>query len=63
MERLVQGIQDFEKIKILRTELKGAKLELLNKTVEMFRPNVFPAENNAAEMINKAEAVLYKLSK
>ena len=63
MERLVQGIQDFEKIQILKKELKGTKLEQLNKAIETFRPNIFPAKNNAAEMINSAENVLWSLSK
>ena len=63
MERLVQGIQDFEKIRILKSELKGAKLQQLNKVIEDFRPNVFPAENNAAKMISSAEQVLWSLSK
>jgi hypothetical protein len=36
MERLVEGIQDFEKIQILRQELKGAKLEKLNNAIKEF---------------------------
>lgn len=36
MERLVEGIQDFEKIQILRSELKGAKLEKFNEEVKKF---------------------------
>lgn len=34
MERLVEGIQDFEKIQILRKNAKGSKLEKLNKAIE-----------------------------
>ena len=37
-ERLVEGLQDAEKIRILREELKGGKLDKLNKTVAMFTP-------------------------
>ncbi len=36
MERLVEGIQDFEKIQILRSELKGTKLEKFNEEVKKF---------------------------
>ena len=36
MERLVEGIQDYEKIQILRNELKGAKLEKLNNAIKEF---------------------------
>ncbi len=36
MERLVEGIQDYEKIQILRGELKGAKLEKFNEEVKKF---------------------------
>jgi hypothetical protein len=32
----VEGIQDLEKIQILRQELKGAKLEKLNNAIKEF---------------------------
>ena len=58
LERLVQGIQDFEKVRILRGELQGKKLEQLNKAVETFRSNKFTEQDDAGRMVREAEAVL-----
>ena len=58
LERLVQGIQDFEKVRILRGELQGKKLEQLNKAVETFRSNKFTEQDDAVRMLREAEAVL-----
>ena len=55
---LPAGIQDFEKVRILRGELKGKKLEQLNKAVETFRSNKFTEQDDAARMVRDAEAVL-----
>lgn len=60
-ERIVEGIQDAEKIRILRSEFeqKGAKknLERLNQTVSRFiHDNLTP--ENAAEMVNQGRKVL-----
>lgn len=60
-ERLIEGIQDAEKIRVLREEFtqKGqkAKLNLLNQTVSTFvHENLTP--ENAAEMVNKGRKVL-----
>ena len=61
MERLVQGIQDYEKIQLLMGELTGRKLELLRQTVEKFRSNKYEPKDDAAQMIRQAEAVLRQL--
>ena len=61
MERLVQGIQDYEKIQLLMSELTGRKLELLRQTVEKFRSNKYEPKDDAAQMIRQAEAVLRQL--
>lgn len=58
-ERLVEGLQDAEKIRILREELTGSRLAKLNKTVAMFTPEGLAATQlSAAEMIAKLNEVL-----
>lgn len=61
MERLIEGVQDFEKIRILREEFArtGAKskLDKLNKTVNAFQADAL-ATQEAGAMINKARVVL-----
>ncbi len=58
-ERLVEGIQDYEKVRILKEELKNQpeKLELLNETLKMFDIKRL-AEEPAADMVNKAREVI-----
>lgn len=59
MERLVEGIQDYEKIMILRKELakSPAKLKKLNAAVARFIPqNLHGA--NATEMVNAFKRVI-----
>ena len=51
-ERLVEGIQSAEKIRILRGELKGSRLAKLNETVAMFTP-----EGKAKTLLSAAEMV------
>ena len=62
-ERLVEGIQDCEKIRILREELaaKGAKgkLNKLNKAVAKFTPEgLSETQQSAAEMVNELNKLL-----
>lgn len=63
MERLIEGIQDAEKIRILREEFtqKGnkTKLEKLNNIVKQFVPENLTKEN-ATEMVTKARKELEK---
>lgn len=63
-ERVVEGIQDAEKIRILREEFKNkgqkSKLDKLNNTVSRFvHENLTP--ENAGEMVNSARKVLNSL--
>ena len=65
-ERLVEGIQDCEKIRILREELtaKGAKgkLDKLNKAVAKFTPEgLSETQQSAAEMVNELNKLLNSL--
>ena len=65
-ERLVEGIQDCEKIRILREELtaEGAKskLEKLDRTVAKFTPEgVADTQESASEMVNELHRLLNEL--
>lgn len=65
-ERLVEGLQDCEKIRILREELarKGAngKLEKLNRAVARFTPEgLAESQMTAAEMVTALEKLLNTL--
>ena len=63
MEKLVQGIQAYEKIRLLKKELSGKQLVRLQEAVDTFHPNVFKKEVDAASLLEKAEATLRELSK
>jgi len=67
-ERLVEGIQDAEKIRILREEFKRRgtdearqKLELLNKTVAQF--NILSEPESTEVLLNHGKKVLEELSR
>ena len=67
-ERLIEGIQDAEKIRILREEFKNdgsdaakQKLELLNKIVAQFDNQTKPED--IIEMLNQGKEVLEELSR
>ena len=61
MERMVEGIQDAEKIRILREEFaengKTAELELLNRTVSGFMPEKLNGQN-ASQMLRDGRKIL-----
>lgn len=66
-ERLIEGIQDVEKIRILRKELQNAnteealkKLERLNDEVIKF--NTITISEPCRDMVNRAKAVLNEVS-
>ncbi|MCM1108817.1 MAG: DUF4091 domain-containing protein [Clostridium sp.] len=64
MERLIEGIQAFEKIRILRTEAESkndtATLRRLDEMLQSFCLQNFP-EKDAAETVNHARQVLENL--
>lgn len=61
-ERLVEGLQDAEKIRILRSELKGGKLDKLNKAVALFTPEgLAETQMSAAEMMEELNKILNSL--
>ena len=61
MERFIEGIQDFEKIRLLRKEFEDknatAKLKSLNTIISMFAADKIQPEN-AAKDINAARKIL-----
>lgn len=61
MERMVEGIQDAEKIRILRKELtesgKTAKLKKLNQVVSGFMPDKLNGQN-ASQMVREGRNIL-----
>ena len=64
-ERLREGIQDAEKIRILRERLMISlpeKLSILNEIVEKFNTNTVPQEP-CSEMLKKGKKVLEELSR
>lgn len=61
-ERLVEGLQDAEKIRILRSELKGSKLDRLNSAINMFTPEgLANTQKSASEMVNELTNLLNRL--
>lgn len=61
LERLIEGIQDYEKIRILKEDFKAkgehAKLKRLNEAVSKFTAESI-TPNNAADMVNEAKKAL-----
>ena len=55
------SIQDFEKIRILRSELKGNKLNRLNNELQKFAPVVVGPEVNVEQMLQEGRALLRTL--
>jgi hypothetical protein len=58
LERLVQGIQDFEKIQQLKKSATPAQLKKLGNVLAKFRPNSFVAEPAAESLVKEGEATL-----
>ena len=61
MERLTEGIQDFEKIRILRSELKGKKLEELNEIVNKFAIQPVGPEVDIETLMKEGKTMLRKV--
>ncbi len=60
MERLIEGIQDFEKIRILREEVTGPKLDALNNEIKKFEMVEVGHDVDVEAMIKAAKAALRK---
>lgn len=63
MERLTEGIQDYEKIRILRSELKGDKLKKLDEELKKFAPTQIGRDVDVEKLVNDGKALLRTLEK
>lgn len=61
LERLIQGIQDFEKIQQLRKSATPTQLKKLENVLQKFRPNSFMAEPAAEHLVKEGEETLRSL--
>ena len=61
MERLVEGIQAYEKIRLLMDSLPAKKQARLKAIVEKFRSNNFTADDDAGAMIREAQKAMREL--
>lgn len=61
MEKLVEGIQDYEKIRLLRGQLKGKRLQLLNEELNRFTPVTMDNDADVESMMKHARTLLRSL--
>lgn len=59
MERLVEGIQDYEKIRILKETSTEAQLKKLDAILEKFRPNTFDESQKAEDLLKAGKDFLF----
>ena len=59
MERLVEGIQDYEKIRILKESSTEAQLKKLDAILEKFRPNTFDESQKAEDLLKIGKDFLF----
>ena len=59
MERLVEGIQDYEKIRILKKTSTEAQLKKLDAILEKFRPNTFDESQKAEDLLKAGKDFLF----
>ena len=60
MERLVEGIQAYEKIKILRPHFTEVQNQQLDEILKPFRVTKYDESVPAADLVNKAKDWLNK---
>ena len=62
-ERLVEGIQAYEKVRLLRPTLSPKQQKQLDEVVSPFAPNTYPADQDPVAMLRKANDLLWQLGK
>ena len=62
-ERLVEGIQAYEKARLLRPTLNLLQAKQLDEMLRYFAPNKYPADTDPVDLLSKANDLLWKLSK
>ena len=63
MERLTEGIQTFEKIRMLRPTLSSAQQKQLDDALEQFNPGKFNTDRDVDALIHQLNDLLWKLGK
>ena len=63
MERLTEGIQTFEKIRMLRPTLSSAQQKQLDNALEQFNPGKFNTDRDVEALIHQLNDLLWKLGK
>ena len=63
MERLTEGIQTFEKIRMLRPTLSSAQQKQLDNALEQFNPGKFNTDRDVDALIHQLNDLLWKLGK
>ena len=61
-ERLVEGIQTYEKIRLLRPTLNKKESQKLDEMLQNFAPNTYEADTDAVALLKEMNTLLWKLS-
>lgn len=61
-ERLVEGIQTYEKIRLLRPTLNKKESQKLDAVLQNFAPNTYKADTDAVALLKEMNTLLWKLS-
>lgn len=61
-ERLVEGIQTYEKIRLLRPTLNPKESQRLDVMLQNFAPNTYEADKDAVALLKEMNTLLWKLS-
>ena len=62
-ERLVEGIQAYEKVRLLRPSLNLMQAKQLDEMLRYFAPNTYEEDKDPVALLRKANDLLWKLSK
>ncbi|MEE1005201.1 MAG: DUF6067 family protein [Bacteroidaceae bacterium] len=62
-ERLVEGIQTYEKIRLLRPTLNKKESQKLDAMLQNFAPNTYEADKNTVTLLKEMNTLLWKLSR
>jgi hypothetical protein len=63
LERLVEGIQAYEKVRQLRPTLNLKEAKQLDEMLRYFAPNTYEADKDPVALLRQANDLLWKLSK
>ncbi|MBQ8865299.1 MAG: DUF4091 domain-containing protein [Bacteroidaceae bacterium] len=62
-ERLVEGIQTYEKIRLLRPSLNPKESQRLDEMLQNFAPNTYEADKNTVTLLKEMNDLLWKFSR